>query len=151
MNRPVKRIFRSALIAAASPGVLAAPAYASDEDNEQAEKEMTEGEKELAKLLEGRVAGEPRSCIPQTPNQRMRVIDETAIVFGSGNTIYVNTTRHPEDLDNDEVMVIRRYGGSRLCKLDIITTVDRFSGFYSGNVFLSDFVPYTRVEEKDDD
>lgn len=146
----MNRITHSVIFAAASLGLLAAPAHAGDDSAEPAEKAMTKGEEELAKLLEGRVAGEPRSCIPQSPNSRMRVIDETAIVYGRGNTIYVNRTHHPEDIDEDDVMVIRRYGGLKLCRLDFITTIDRFSGFYSGNVFLSDFVPYTRVDEPDD-
>jgi hypothetical protein len=44
-------------------------------------------DQELAKLLEGRVAGTPRSCISQHEARDVRVIDGRALVFGWGNTI----------------------------------------------------------------
>ncbi len=109
----------------------------------------TKGEKQLAKILKGRVAGEPRSCIRQMPNDRMTVIDDTAIVFGRGNTIYVNYTQRPSRIDDDDVLVFRKFGsGSQLCRTDNITTVDRSFGHYSGNIFLTDFVPYRKVKDK---
>ncbi|MBT8389985.1 MAG: hypothetical protein HKP43_05895 [Altererythrobacter sp.] len=140
-------LFRPALLSAASLALLAAPTLAQDE--EQADEEQTEktkGEKELAKLLEGRVAGEPTSCIRTPPNDRVRVIDDTAIVYGRGKTIYVNRTSRPRDIDDHDTMVVRRFSGSQLCKTDIVTTIDRGSQMFSGVIFLSEFVPYTRVE-----
>ena len=140
-------LFRPALLSAASLALLAAPTLA--QDGEQADEEQTEqtkGEKELAKLLEGRVAGEPTSCIRTPPNDRVRVIDDTAIVYGRGKTIYVNRTSRPSDIDDRDTMVIRRFSGSQLCKTDTVTTIDRGSQMFSGVIFLSEFVPYTRVE-----
>lgn len=140
-------LFRPALLSAASLALLAAPTLAQDE--EQADEEQTEqtkGEKELAKLLEGRVAGEPTSCIRTPPNDRVRVIDDTAIVYGRGKTIYVNRTSRPRDIDDHDTMIVRRFSGSQLCKTDIVTTIDRGSQMFSGVIFLSEFVPYTRVE-----
>lgn len=140
-------LFRPALLSAASLALLAAPTLA--QDGEQADEEQTEqtkGEKELAKLLEGRVAGEPTSCIRTPPNDRVRVIDGTAIVYGRGETIYVNRTSRPSDIDDRDTMVIRRFSGSQLCKTDTITTIDRGSQMFSGVIFLSEFVPYTRVD-----
>ena len=141
------KLFRPALLSAASLALLAAPTLA--QDGEQADEEQTEqtkGEKELAKLLEGRVAGEPTSCIRTPPNDRVRVIDDTAIVYGRGKTIYVNRTSRPSDIDDRDTMVIRRFSGSQLCKTDTVTTIDRGSQMFSGVIFLSEFVPYTRVE-----
>ena len=141
------KLFRPALLYAASLALLAAPTLA--QDGEQADEEQTEqtkGEKELAKLLEGRVAGEPTSCIRTPPNDRVRVIDDTAIVYGRGKTIYVNRTSRPSDIDDRDTMVIRRFSGSQLCKTDTVTTIDRGSQMFSGVIFLSEFVPYTRVE-----
>ncbi len=91
------------------------------------------------------MAGEPVSCISAYPNDNLHVIDGTALVYGRGKTIYVNYTRHPEDIDGDDVLVIRRTG-SQLCRLDNVTTVDRFNGIFSGAIFLTDFVPYTRTK-----
>jgi len=143
------KLFRPALLYAASLALLAAPTLAQDgERADEEQTEQTKGEKELAKLLEGRVAGEPTSCIRTPPNDRVRVIDDTAIVYGRGKTIYVNRTSRPSDIDDRDTMVIRRFSGSQLCKTDTVTTIDRGSQMFSGVIFLSEFVPYTRVETK---
>lgn len=140
---------RFAKLAALSAGCALALTAGSTLAAEPSEEEYaSEGEKELAEMLEGRVAGEPKRCINTFSNKRLRVIDGTALVYGRGNTIWVNTTKHPEDIDDDDVLVIRRHG-SQLCRLDNVTTIDRFSGFFSGVVFLDDFVPYTRAEKDD--
>lgn len=107
-------------------------------------RERLTGEQELAKLLEGRVAGEPRSCINTFTNHNSRVIEGTAVVYGRGRTIWVNRTAHPDDLDDWDAMLVRQFG-SQLCRQDIVTTFDTSTGMYTGNVFLTDFVPYTRV------
>ena len=141
------KLFRPALLYAASLALLAAPTLAQDgEWADEEQTEQTKGEKELAKLLEGRVAGEPTSCIRTPPNDRVRVIDDTAIVYGRGKTIYVNRTSRPSDIDDRDTIVIRRFSGSQLCKTDTVTTIDRGSQMFSGVIFLSEFVPYTRVE-----
>lgn len=141
------KLFRPALLSAASLALLAAPTLAQDgERADEEQTEQTKGEKELAKLLEGRVAGEPTSCIRTPSNDRVRVIDDTAIVYGRGKTIYVNRTSRPSDIDDRDTMVTRRFNGSQLCKTDTVTTIDRGSQMFSGVIFLSEFVPYTRVE-----
>ncbi len=132
--------------ATAALGLVAAqPALAGHDESDQPVA-MTEGEAKLAKLLEGRVAGEPQRCIRTGLSNRMRVIDETAYVYGSGKTIYVQRTHNPEDIDRDDIMVQRRFSPSQLCKLDITTTADRAFGMFSGVVFFDDFIPYTRVD-----
>ncbi len=106
----------------------------------------TKGEARLAKLLEGRVAGEPLRCIRTLPSQRFQTIDRTAYVYGSGNTIYVQRTRDPEAIDDDDALVSRRFNASSICRLDVMTTIDQVLGFFTGAVFFEDFVPYTRVK-----
>lgn len=106
-------------------------------------KEKKTGEEKLSEMLEGRVAGEPMRCIPTFRNNNLTVIDNTAIVYRDGRTIYVNRTAHPQTLDWNDVLVIHRFSSSELCRLDRVTTVDRGSGFFTGVVFLTDFVPYT--------
>lgn len=105
------------------------------------------GEAELAKLLEGRVAERPVSCIRDYPSGHTRAIDGTALVFGTGSVIYVNRTRDPRSIDDDNALVIRKSGtGAQLCNSDIVTTMNSGSHFYTGNVFLTEFVPYRRVK-----
>ncbi|GMN03510.1 hypothetical protein [Erythrobacter sp. MTPC3] len=134
--------------AAALALVASQPASAeSDQDASAEMSELTEGEQKLAEMLEGRVAGEPKRCIRTRPNYRLRVIDETAYVYGSGNTIYVQRTKDPERIDRDDILVSRRFNASQICKLDIVSTAERTLGIFTGNVFLDDFIPYTRVKQ----
>ena len=75
----------------------------------------------------------------------MEVIDKTALVYTDGDTLWVNRTAYPDDLNTDDVLVINRTSGMQLCKLDRITAVDQVNGFFKGTVFLKDFVPYKKA------
>ena len=143
------RVFGASVAGIAAAALLATQPALAQSDEDDASVAMTEGEQELAELLEGRIAGEPQSCIVSRLNDRMRVIDETAYVYGRGKTIYVQRTRDPDDIDDRDTLVTRRFSGSRLCKLDVMTTIDRSNGFFTGVVFFDDFVPYTRVESSE--
>jgi hypothetical protein len=103
------------------------------------------GEERLAKVLEGRVAGKPVSCISLMNSRQQQVIDKTAIVFGNGSTIYVNRPSNARDLDRDDVMVTDIRGANQLCNVDIVRTHDRSNFFYTGFVGLQEFVPYRKV------
>lgn len=104
-------------------------------------------EQKLAKLLDGRVAGEPRDCIYLPSIRGSRIIDRTAIVYDAGRTLWVNRPRSgAESLDDDDILVTDLHGsGSSLCSIDIIRLQDRSSFFYSGFVGLGEFVPYRKV------
>ena len=127
---------KTALLLAAAGALLAGPAL-------QAKQRLT-GEEQLAKLLEGREAGQPVSCIPLHRTNESRIIDKTAIVYDSGNTIYVNRPRDASSLDDDDVMVTTLHTG-QLCRLDVVRMHDRSNFFYTGFVGLEDFVPYRKV------
>jgi hypothetical protein len=147
-RRPLASGFAAALALTLATGL---PAAAQDAGEVEAEVEadaepMTKGEKRLAKLLDGRVAGEPVSCIRTLPNQRMETIDGTAYVYGRGNTIYVQRTRHPDQINDNEALVINRFNATQLCRMDVITTIDQVNRFFTGAVFFDDFVPYTKVK-----
>lgn len=132
MRKPIGTF---AVIAIAA-GLVAAPIEAA----------RPTGEEQLAKLIEGRVAGEPQRCLPTLSGSTpLTVIDKTAIVYKQGNKVWVNRTAHPEDLDDDDILVIRKFGSSSLCRSDLITQADRFTGMFSGTIFLQDFVPYEKA------
>ena len=133
----IKRI----ALSAAAIGLLAAPAVQADET-----AEMTKGEKKLAKMLEGRVAGEPESCITTFGSRSITQIEDTALVYKSGDTIWVNYTKSPKAIDDRDYMLIRRFSSSQLCRSDQIELRDRSSHFFSGVIFLDDFVPYRLPE-----
>lgn len=109
-------------------------------------REKLAPEDQLAKLLEGRVAGEPQNCIPLSMARSSQVIDKTAIVYRVGSTLWVN---RPEggasSLDDDDILVTK-LSGSQLCSIDAVQLHDRSSHMYSGFVSLGKFVPYRRVK-----
>ena len=108
------------------------------------------GEEQLERALAGRVAGEPVRCINLHNSSSSTIIDETAILYRVGGTIYVNRPRNgAESLDRDATMVNRLWGSSQLCSIDTVRMVDASTGFFRGVVFLGEFVPYRRVSSRD--
>lgn len=105
------------------------------------------GEEQLAKILEGRQAGKPVTCIPYSPTNNTTVIDKTALVYRVGGTVYVNRPSNANQLSNDEILVTKLYS-SQLCRLDTIQLRDRYAGYmWRGFLNLQDFVPYTKVSD----
>jgi hypothetical protein len=102
-------------------------------------------EERLARALEGRVAGEPVNCIQLRNVRSSRIIDDTAILYDAGSTIYVNRPRAGrESLDQWDVLVTRLHS-SQLCSIDVVHLYDSASRFQTGTVFLGDFVPYRKA------
>ena len=106
---------------------------------------VEKGEEKLAKLLEGRVAGEPVRCIATLGRDNPQIIDRVALVQGRGKTIYVARPRDPRVLDSRDVLLVERHRSGQLCADDQMRMVDRHNGFVTGVIFLEDFVPYTRA------
>lgn len=102
-------------------------------------------DQQLAKALEGRVAGEPVSCIDPRTNTSTQVISGKAILYGSGRTIYVQQPANAETLRDDDVLVTDLRGTSQLCTVDIVRLLDRNGLWFRGFVNLNKFVPYTKV------
>ena len=102
------------------------------------------GEEQLAKLLDGRVAGKPVNCIQLSNVQSTRVIDKTAIVYGSGGTLYVQRPRSgASSLDSNDIL-FTQLTMSQLCSIDIVQIRDRNGFFFRGSIALDEFVPYTK-------
>ena len=133
----------------AALALIGSTSAVAEDSAEESAKEMTKGEAKLAELLEGRVAGEPQDCIRDIGRTQLKTIDETAYVYGRGRTIYVQKTRDPSDIDDSDILIINRFGGTQICRLDFIRTVDRYSGFFTGGVQFDKFIPYTRVDKEE--
>lgn len=133
----MKPLLAPLIAAAAAASVLAvAPGQAAPRLSPEAR---------LAKAIEGRVAGEPVDCINLRSIRSSRIIDETAILYEVGSTLYVNRPRAgQESLDRWDTMVTRTFG-SQLCSIDTIRMVDPASRMLTGIVFLGDFVPYRKA------
>ena len=102
----------------------------------------------LDAMLRDRAAGAPVDCIPMHSNgpSSLTIVDGVALVYRDGDTIYVNRTANPRILDWSDVLVIERFGDSRLCRHDRIYTHDRSSLGRTGVVFLERFVPYVKAD-----
>ena len=102
-------------------------------------------EAKLAKMLDGRIAGKPQDCIFLPSIRGSRIVDNTAIVYDAGRTLWVNRPRSgAESLDDDDILVSRLHSSS-LCSIDSVELHDRYGNFYSGFVGLGEFVPYRKV------
>ena len=102
-------------------------------------------EEELARAIQGRVAGEPVQCIDLHRVRSSRIITDTAIIYDAGSVIYVNRPANGADQLNQWDTMVTRTPSTRLCNVDTITMIDRASHNFTGVVFLGDFVPYRRV------
>lgn len=102
---------------------------------------------ELAKALEGRVAGKPVDCLNLRDIQSTQIIDRTAILYETrGGTIYVNKPDGgARSLDKWDVLVTDTHS-SQLCDLDIVRLFDTGSHMQSGFVNLGEFVPYRKAK-----
>lgn len=106
-----------------------------------AQSAQEEGEAELAEMIEGRIAGEPQSCITAMRSDEIEVIEHVGVVYDAGDTIWVARAKNPRSLGYNDVPIFERFG-SQLCTTDIVRTIDRYAHFTTGSVFLEDFVPY---------
>lgn len=133
MRSLIATLFTAAILTAA-PGPAAA-------------RERLAPDAQLAKLLDGRVAGDPQDCIPLSAVTSSQVIDKTAIVYRIGNTLWVNRPNGAESLGDDDILVTKTTG-SQLCSIDTVELRDRTSHMYSGFVSLGEFTPYRRAATK---
>lgn len=129
--------------------ILAATALALTGTAVSAQTFVEKGEARLAEMLEGRVAGDPVSCIAAPRSNRLEVIEGVGVVYDAGGTIYVARADNPRSLGLHDVLVVDRFG-SQLCRQDVTRTFDRTNGHFTGVVFLSEFVPYTKQDAGQD-
>lgn len=125
-----------AFLLAGAAALIAGPALQA--------RDHPSGEQKLARLLDGRVAGRPVSCLSQFDTQDMQVIDHTALVYRVGKTLYVNRPSNADQLNSDDILVTELHTG-QLCRLDIGKLHDRSTGMFTGFVGFENFVPYRRA------
>jgi hypothetical protein len=136
---------RSLLHCVAAVTVLAASsgALAGDKSN-------TKGEANLARVIQGRTAGEPVNCIDPSRAYMTEVIDKTALIYRMpGGSIYVNRPNiGAKALDHDDVIYSASHS-AQLCRFDAVQMVDRGGKGAGGSmsaVALGQFVPYSKIQ-----
>lgn len=101
-------------------------------------------EAQFQRLIAGKVAGQPVSCISDL-RSNMTVIDDGLVVFRQGAKVYTNNFRGGScsPLGSGFYALLTRSGGSGLCSGDIADVVDTNSGMTVGSCALGEFTPYT--------
>lgn len=99
---------------------------------------------ELTRLLEGRVAGAPRSCLSLLEMRDSRVFHGTIIYRVSRDKIYRNDLNGCPELNSNSFPIFKSTTG-QICQGDIVDLVDRGVQFPIGACSVGPFVPYTRA------
>jgi hypothetical protein len=128
----IKRLIPAVFATAAF--VAALPATAAHE----------KGEAKLARIIDGRVAGEPVRCLDSSQRRNLEIVDRTALVFKDGDTLYVSRPAGVSFLTWSDVPVFEIWG-DQLCKMDIVHLQDRSSGIGGASLSMGEFVPYRRA------
>jgi hypothetical protein len=97
---------------------------------------------ELARELEGRVVGEPTSCIPIRQTTSLTVVDARTLAYRTGQTTWINR------LDSDcpgmrplTTLIVEAHG-SQYCRGDRVRTQDPGTTIPGPICVLGDFTPY---------
>jgi hypothetical protein len=102
-------------------------------------------EAELARALEGRVAGAPVDCLNLRDIRSTRIVDRTAILYeGPGGTLFLNRPDAGQSSLNGWDVMVTDTHGDRLCSIDVVQLYDRGLQMRTGSVFLGEFVPYRK-------
>lgn len=108
------------------------------------EPKLSEREaRDLAKALDGKVAGEPVSCISAFDGTRLRALGDNTLIYRvNKDLVYRNTLQGAcSGLSMGDTMVLQR-STSQYCRGDIARVVNLQTGMLSGSCALGDFVPY---------
>ena len=98
----------------------------------------------LAQELQGRVGGEPTSCVSVMSSERLTVVDRRTLVLRSGRTLWVNQLQADcPGLDPLNTLIVEAQG-SRYCRGDHVRGLAPGSAIAGPICPLGDFVPYRR-------
>ena len=104
------------------------------------------GEVGLAHALRGRTAGRPLDCLNLRYSRSTRVIENTAIIFESANTLYVNRPLNGADsLSPSSALLLQSLTGE-VCRGEGVRLFDNASKIETGVVFFGQFVPYRKAK-----
>lgn len=107
-----------------------------------ARRDMTD-EARLAKALEGRMPGQPQSCISVAPSRSSRTFGNTVLFEGFGGRVY-RTQLMGGCVARSYDTLVTRTSQTSLCRGDIVTLTDLSAGYTRESCAYSDFTPYSR-------
>ena len=104
-------------------------------------------EDRLQRLIAGKVAGPPQSCIPNitTRGNNMVVIDDQTVAFrATGGRVYVgHLGAGCDNIGMGNSLVTRQSAASSLCRGDIAQLQNLSSGANVGSCTFQEFIPYS--------
>lgn len=103
-------------------------------------------QEKLERALTDRVPGVPVRCINPRSHSETRIFDKTAVLFGSGETIFLQKTLQPALLHADNIMVLDLRATATICAGEGVRMQDRSEGWERGSITLTEFIPYRRAE-----
>jgi hypothetical protein len=100
--------------------------------------------RELERLLEGKTAGEPVSCVTSFDSSRLRSLgDNTLVYVVSKDEVYLNRLQGScSGISRGDTLVMNRMNSSQYCRGGIARSVNLPSGMTTGSCALGDFIPY---------
>jgi hypothetical protein len=102
-----------------------------------------EAQAEFNKLVAGKTAGAPITCLQHYRTNDMVRIDESTVAFKQGRRVYVNHLIGAcSNLDSSFYALVTRSNGTGLCRGDIAHVQDVSTGTIVGSCAMGDFVPY---------
>ena len=103
------------------------------------------GEQQLAGYIQGRVAGEPTSCIPQWRDTNSHTIYGLGVVFDVGATRYVMRFKDGCDFLTENTLFSTQTPTTQLCEGDAAQVYDNSpSHIFYGTCIFGKFVPYKK-------
>ena len=112
---------------------------------DQPPRRTAEGQAALTRLLAGKAAARPVSCMQHYHFNDMTVIDGRTVVFHSAGTAYlVQLSPGCESLANGGyALLTNESGGTGLCRGQIAHVLETSSRFTAGSCGIDQIVPYT--------
>lgn len=102
----------------------------------------TQDRARLDKALAGKSAGPARDCIELRDIENSTVIGGSIVYKVSRKTLYRNDLEGGCQLSRHDPTLVNRVFGARLCRGDLVSTIDLQSGFEGPHCVLGAFTPY---------
>ena len=114
---------------ACTAALLAASCAVSPEAEERRLEKQASIADILSQPLDTAEYGEPKRCLADHEFRTFRALDDRHILFtGRKNRLWINTLRaRCPDLRFGDVLVVRKFSGTRMCDLDTFEVTDWFS------------------------
>ena len=128
------------------PLIATALALAGCATQPQSVVRSAEAQTELNKLLAGKTAGEPFTCLQHYRANDMVRIDDSTVAFKQGTRVYVNhLIGECANLTSGFYALVTRSNGTGLCRGDMADVRDLSTGMIVGSCAIGDWTPYKRV------